>query len=179
MAEAMLPAELAEVTDPLDADDELLTADELARLDLFEELKKQPSFARFPGTTVLRKCRKGRVLVRQGDAGATAYSILTTEDVIELREQQLESVEKLQAARAAGDAASGIHLYYESLSDRDLSKRHASLTEELQQLRDKAAALQTAGTPPAKRHVATAHLIIGGDAEPKRGLLHRLLHRGR
>ena len=178
MAEAMLPAELAEVTDPLDADDELLTADELAQLDLFEELKKQPSFARFPGTTVLRKCRKGRVLVRQGDAGATAYSILTTEDVIELREQQLESVEKLQAVRAAGDDASGLHLYYESLSDRELKKRQSSLTEELKELREKAAALQSANTPPGERHVATAHLLLGGDDEPKRGLLHRLLHRG-
>jgi Fe-S-cluster-containing dehydrogenase component/CRP-like cAMP-binding protein len=178
MAEAMLPAELAEVTDPLEADDELLTADELAQLDLFEELKKQPSFARFPGTTVLRKCRKGRVLVRQGDAGATAYSILTTEDVIELREQQLESIEKLQAARAAGGGATGIHLYYESLSDRDLKKRHSSLADELKELREKAATLQAAKTQPAERHVATAHLLLGGDDEPKRGLLHRLLHRG-
>jgi len=178
MAEAMLPAELAEVTDPLDADDELLTADELAQLDLFEELKKQPSFARFPGTTVLRKCRKGRVLVRQGDAGATAYSILTTEDVIELREQQLESVEKLQAARAAGEDTSGIHLYFESLSDRELKKRRTSLTDELKVLREKATALQAAGTVPGERHVATAHLLLGGDDEPKRGLLHRLLHRG-
>jgi Fe-S-cluster-containing dehydrogenase component len=178
MAEAMLPAELAEVTDPLDADDELLTADELARLDLFEKLKRQPSFARFPGTTVLRKCRKGRVLVRQGDAGATAYSILTTEDVVELREQQLESVEKLQAARSSGGDSSGIHLYYESLSDRELARLHGSLTEELAKLREKAAALQVSQTPPGKRHVATAHLLIGGDDEPKRGLLHRLLHRG-
>ncbi len=149
MAEAMLPAELSEVTDPLDADDELLTADELAQLDLFEELKKQPSFARFPGTTVLRKCRKGRVLVRQGDAGATAYSILTTEDVIELREQQLESVEKLQAARAAGGDTTGLHLYYESLSDRELKKRQSSLTEELKELREKARALQAAKTAAA------------------------------
>ena len=66
MAEAMLPAELAEVTDTLQIQDELLTADELAELSLLEELKKTPSFARFPGTTVLRKCEKGRVLVRQG-----------------------------------------------------------------------------------------------------------------
>ncbi len=179
MAEAMLPAELAEVTDPLEADDELLTADELARLDLFEELKRQPSFARFPGTTVLRKCRKGRVLVRQGDAGATAYSILTTEDVIELREQQLESIEKLQSARASGGDSGGIHLYYESLSDRELAKLHSSLTEELGKLREKAAALHAAKTLPAQRHVATAHLLIGGEDEPKRGLLHRLLHRGK
>ncbi|MBI1314577.1 cyclic nucleotide-binding domain-containing protein [bacterium] len=178
MAEAMLPAELAEVTDPLDADDELLTADELARLDLFEALKKQPSFARFPGTTVLRKCRKGRVLVRQGDAGATAYSILTTEDVIELREQQLESVEQLQAARSAGSETGNLHLYYQSLSDRELKKLHARLSEELDQLRAKAAGFQAGKTPPAERHVATAHLVIGGEDEPKRGLLHRLLHRG-
>ncbi|MHC4875598.1 MAG: cyclic nucleotide-binding domain-containing protein [Planctomycetota bacterium] len=178
MAEAMLPAELAEVTDPLDAEDELLTADELAQLDLFEALKKQPSFARFPGTTVLRKCRKGRVLVRQGDAGATAYSILTTEDVIELREQQLESVEQLQAKRAAGEDTSGLHLYYESLSDRELKKLQSRLNDELGELRKKAADLQAAKTAPNERHVATAHLVLGGDDEPKRGLLHRLLHRG-
>lgn len=179
MAEAMLPAELADVTDPLEAEDELLTADELAQLDLFSELKRQPSFARFPGTTVLRKCHQGRVLVRQGDAGATAYSILTTEDVIELREQQLASVTKLQEARSAGEETSGIHLYYESLTDRQLTRLRDRLAEEISQLREKANAYQASGRAPGDRHVATAHLIIGGEDEPRRGLLHRLLHRGK
>ena len=111
MALAMLPAELAEVTDPLQPEDELLIADELAELSIFEEVKKTPSFQRFPGTTVLRKCQKCRALIRQGDAGATAFSILSTEDVIELRENQIKSLEAAIEAKEA-KTGNGPHMYY-------------------------------------------------------------------
>lgn len=176
MAEAMLPAELAEVTDPLEPDDELLTADELASLSLFEELKKQPSFARFPGTSVLRKCEKGRTLVRQGDAGATAFSILTTEDVIQLRENQLASIAGIIEARDAGKETDGLHLYLEDRSPRDLKKLRTKIDGELKKLRGRLTQLQDAQTPPDRRHVASAHLLLGSDPGKRRGLLHRLFH---
>jgi Fe-S-cluster-containing dehydrogenase component/CRP-like cAMP-binding protein len=170
MAEAMLPAELAEVTDPLQPDDELLTAEELAELSIFEELKKTPSFQRFPGTSVLRKCRKGRALVRQGDSGATAFSILTTEDVIELRENQVKS---LQAAIEAKETktGNGPHIYYAGDSVGDLKKLLQSHSREIANLKQK---LLQAAKLPNERHVATAHLLLSTDSGFRPGLLHRL-----
>lgn len=170
MAEAMLPAELAEVTDPLQADDELLTAGELAELSLFEELKKTPSFQRFPGTTVLRKCPKGRVLVRQGDSGATAFSILSTEDVIELRENQVKSLQEAIEAKGAG-TGDGPHVYYASASVGELKKILQQHEKELVELRQK---LKQTDKPPEERHVVTAHLLLSQDSGFRPGLLHRL-----
>lgn len=172
MAEAMLPVELEEVTDPLEEGDELLTADELASLSLFEDLKKTPSFARFPGTTVLRKCRTGRALVRQGEGGATAYSILTSEDVLELRESQLASIEAAIRAKEAGQEVE--HMYYKLESPKSLKATALRFTDEIASLRERVASLHAAGTEPEQRHVATAHLIINFDRGRKPGLLHRL-----
>mgnify|MGYP005715980963 CR=1 FL=1 len=137
MAEAMLPVELEEVTDPLEGGDELLTANELASLSLFEDLKKTPSFARFPGTTVLRKCKKGRALVRQGEGGATAYSILTTEDVLELREGQLASIKATLQAREAGEEPE--HIYYASEETSSLKAMAKGFEEEIATLRERVA----------------------------------------
>lgn len=172
MAEAMLPVELEEVTDPLEEGDELLTASELASLSLFEELKKTPSFARFPGTTVLRKCRKGRVLVRQGEGGATAYSILSSEDVLELRESQLTSIQAALEAIAAGRKVD--HSYYGQQSLESLQTLAASHEAEIEKLRERIAGYQSSGIGPEERHVATAHLIINFDDGRRPGLLHRL-----
>lgn len=170
MAEAMLPAELAEVTDPLQSEDELLTAGELAELSLFEELKKTPSFQRFPGTTVLRKCPKGRVLVRQGDSGATAFSILSTEDVIELRENQVKSLQEAIEAKEAG-TGDGSHVYYASASVSELKATLKQHEQELVALRQK---LEQTDKPPQERHVVTAHLLLSQDSGFRPGLLHRL-----
>ena len=97
-----IPAEFEQVAAPVGPDDELLTGSELGMLSIFESLKKAPSFEKFPGSTLLRKCQPGRVLCEQGAAGATAFSILTTRDVIKLREQQLKNIRDELAARADG-----------------------------------------------------------------------------
>lgn len=170
MALAMLPAELAEVTDPLQAEDELLVADELAELSIFEDLKKTPSFQRFPGTTILRRCHKGRVLVRQGDAGATAYSILTKEDVIELRDNQIKSLQAAIEEKAAG-TGDGPHMHYASESVDDLKQLLSQHKQEVEALRKK---LAETAAPPEERHVVTAHLLLSQDSGFKPGLLHRL-----
>jgi Fe-S-cluster-containing hydrogenase component 2/CRP-like cAMP-binding protein len=170
MALAMLPAELAEVTDPLLDEDEVLIADELAELSIFEQVKKTPSFQRFPGTTVLRKCLKGRALVRQGDSGATAFSILSTEDVIELRENQVKSLDAAIAAKEArtGD---GSHMYYAAESVAELRKILEEHQQEIASLKQK---LSETTAPPEERHVATAYLLLSQDSGFKPGLLHRL-----
>lgn len=174
MAEAMLPAELAEVTDPLLDNDELLSAEELASLTLFSELKKLPSFQRFPGTTVLRKCTKGRVLVRQGQAGATAFSILTTEDVIRLRELQLKALRRITAALEEDREASLDHVEFSNVPLMDLLKREMAYIRELDELKQQSESFRTEGVAANQRHVASAVLLIGAKEEYKPGLLHRL-----
>ncbi len=157
MADAMLPAELAAVTKPLNEDDQLLAADELALLSLFDELKKAPNFERFPGTTVLRRCRKGRVLVSQGEAGATAYTILTTEDVIEIRELQLSKVTKSLAVA----------------DDKELRKQQRDIEAELVTLRASRDAFAASKTPPNQRPAASAVLLLNDNKVAKKGLFNR------
>ena len=106
MADAMLPAELEEVTAQPVSGDEVLTAAELASLSIFDEIKKAPNFARFRGTTFLRKCASGRAVVRQGQGGSSAFSILTSEDVLGLRESQLKSIQETREAQKAGEEGS-------------------------------------------------------------------------
>ena len=73
------------------AGDEVLTPTQLEKLSLFAQLGKKPSFAKLPGTTVLRRFRKGDVIVRQGAAGWTAFYILKGEDVLQLRRAAIGS----------------------------------------------------------------------------------------
>ncbi len=162
MADAMLPAELAAVTHPLEPEDTLLSADELALLSVFDELKKAPSFERFPGTTVLRRCKKGRVLVRQGEAGATAYTILTTEDVIKLRELQLASVQKALA----------------SADDKTLRGVEREIEAELVTLKQERDSFQSQGLAPNQRQVASAILLLGDQKVQKKGFFGSLFGGG-
>jgi CRP-like cAMP-binding protein/Fe-S-cluster-containing hydrogenase component 2 len=69
--------------------DEKLPGDLLAKLELFSALKKPPSFDKFPNSVVLRHYRPGDVICRQGDAGASAYYILTSADLLALRRAQV------------------------------------------------------------------------------------------
>lgn len=172
MADAMLPVALAEVTDPLHTGDEMLTADELKQLSIFDGLKKGLSFDRFPGTTILRRCEKGRVLVRQGAAGATAYTILTTQDVIKVRESQLGAVKKLVTAKES-NAPAEAHQYFNDLSLADLKQKQRDIETELVSLKKRQADFDAANTPPNKRPVASAHLLLGGADNKPKGLLHR------
>ncbi|HUG92701.1 MAG TPA: 4Fe-4S dicluster domain-containing protein [Planctomycetaceae bacterium] len=182
---AMLPAELADVAGDLQPDDELLTADELQSLSLFESLKKGPSFARFPGTTLLRRCPRGRVMCQQGEAGATAFYILTTDDVVRLREKQLAGLRETIAGRAAGRPEEDLHQYFGMLTDRELRSREFEIEKELEQWKRRSESLpagEGSETAP-ERQVATAHLLVDLDANrPRRGLLHRFadaIRRGR
>ena len=172
MADAMLPAELEEVTAQPVSGDEVLTAAELASLSIFDEIKKAPNFARFPGTTFLRKCASGRALVRQGQGGSTAFSILTSEDVLGLRESQLKSIQETREAQKAGEE--GSHEFYRQQSAESLDSLAAKLSEEVSELREKVARYKSDGIQPEERRVATAHLVVNLDARRKPGLLHRM-----
>jgi hypothetical protein len=63
---------------------------------VFAELKKPPKIDRFPGTLVLRRYRAGEPICEQNQSGWTAFCILTTEDVLALRQEQLGAAEGRQ-----------------------------------------------------------------------------------
>src|SRR5215470_16882085 len=61
------------------------------QLSLFAGLKKPPDLDKFPGTLVIRRLRRKEELFRQGEPGWTAFYLLTLEDVLTIRQLQLES----------------------------------------------------------------------------------------
>src|SRR5437867_4087494 len=68
-----------------------LAPEQFLKIGLFAQLKQKPSLDRFPGTVILRRYQKGEVVCRQGEAGWTAFYILTTEDELALQQIRLES----------------------------------------------------------------------------------------
>lgn len=142
-----------EVDLPPRAGDEHLPAAQLEQLELFRTLKKAPSFDKFPGSSVLRRYRRGEVICRQGEAGASAFYILSTDDLLRLREMQLAAAEEPSLrSRLEGEIAR---------LRNDLSERDAT-------------------EPSNPRQCATAYLFLASErrAEP-RGLLSRLWGGGR
>ncbi len=168
-----LPAEFENVAAAAGPEDELLTADELAVLSIFESLKRVPSFEKFPGSTLLRKCRRGRVLVEQGEAGATAFTILTSRDVVKLREAQVQAIRDTLATKSAGQSREVQHQYFAALSDSELRQREHEYATEIDQLRPQAEVLDRPenrdNTSLRKR--ATAHLLVDLEKQPSRGSL--------
>src|SRR5438477_4171402 len=80
MAKQLMPrAEL----EPRDSDVKL-TDEQFLKIALFARLKRKPSLDKFPGAMVLRRYRKGEAIFRQGEAGWTAFYILTSEDLLEV-----------------------------------------------------------------------------------------------
>lgn len=67
-----------------------LTLRQYLRLSLFAQLKKPPSLEKFPGAIVVRRYRKGEELFRQGEAGWTAFYILSLQDVLTMQTMRLE-----------------------------------------------------------------------------------------
>ncbi len=166
-----LPAEFENVAAAAGPEDELLTADELAVLSIFESLKKAPSFEKFPGSTLLRKCRRGRVLVEQGEAGATAFTILTTRDVIRLREVQVQAIRDTLAVKSAGRSREVQHQYFAALSDSELRQREREYATEIDQLRPQAEELERPENRDnaSLRQRATAHLLVDLQGQTSRG----------
>ncbi len=66
--------------EPRDGDVDL-SAEQLGRLSLFAGLKGKTDLEKFPGTLRVRHYRSGDAICRQGEAGWTAFYILTAADV--------------------------------------------------------------------------------------------------
>jgi Fe-S-cluster-containing hydrogenase component 2/CRP-like cAMP-binding protein len=129
--------------------DVVIPVERYVDLSLFALLKSKPTLERFPGAFALRRFRKGEVICRQGEAGWTAFYLLTAEDVLALTQ--------IQAAEA-----------------RDERKRR-QLEEEVTAQQKRLAALQGKEATDPGRAAATVHLAI---ARPRKsgaqGVLARL-----
>lgn len=90
------------------------TEDLLAALGVFASLKKTPTFAKFPGTSVLRHYQPDEVICRQGEAGGTAFYLLTRADVAALSQR---CAEKLQEGQ--NQALRDFHRLLQSVSNGD------------------------------------------------------------
>ncbi len=126
----------------------------LFKISLFSQLKRKPSLDKFPGTLVLRHYCKGDVVCRQGEAGWTAFYILTTEDVCELIQAQAELATPDQKP-----------------AWQQMLRPHAW----------NLAQLKAGGNEAELRRAATAHLLMAGSSAPAEppGLLQRLTQRWR
>src|SRR5262249_52880743 len=71
-----------------------LSPKQYMKLSLFAPLKKAPTLEKFPGALVVRRYRRGEELFRQGEAGWTAFYILTINDVLQMQQMRLETTTK-------------------------------------------------------------------------------------
>lgn len=91
-----MPPELDSKLDDREGDEPLSPA-ELEKLQLFAQMKRRPNFGSKADSIILRRYRAvdpdDAVICRQGEAGFTAYYVLTTEDLLELRRGQLAAAQ--------------------------------------------------------------------------------------
>jgi Fe-S-cluster-containing hydrogenase component 2/CRP-like cAMP-binding protein len=78
----------------------------MLQLSLFAQLKRKPTLDKFPGALVVRRFRKDEIVFRQGEAGWTAFYILTTEDALAIKEHRLKTATR-DADRARREREAG------------------------------------------------------------------------
>ena len=118
-----------------------LTEELLAVLGVFASLKKTPAFAKFPGTCVLRPYRPGEVICRQGEAGGTAFYLLTAADIAALSRQIAEK------PAAPGESIGDIPRLLQRLSGRRST--------------------ETPAAQPRGARLATARLLVDTARQPR------------
>jgi CRP-like cAMP-binding protein/Fe-S-cluster-containing hydrogenase component 2 len=99
------------------AGDVPLAPDRLQRLSLFTSLRRPPSLDRFPGAVVLRRFHAGEVICRQGEAGWTAFYLLTSEDELDVLRARLSATTGQAAKRALVQEIVRCHRRLEALRD--------------------------------------------------------------
>ncbi|MCA9265062.1 MAG: hypothetical protein KDA60_14480, partial [Planctomycetales bacterium] len=147
--------------------DERLDQESLAVMPFSQRLKRPPSVSKFPGALVLRRFAANSTICVQGDAGNTAFYILTTEDLLALR--QFQQTRLQQGATAATTRA----------KDKRPTKL-ASLNAEIDACHQRLEQLTTgsAGEPNPARRAATARLAVATrTARGGRGVVARILSR--
>ena len=79
--------------------DVLLSLEQLAVLSVFASAKKAPSFAKFPGSYVLRHFEAREAICHQGQPGQSAYYMLSADDLAALSGSSAEGVADLAAVQ--------------------------------------------------------------------------------
>ncbi|MGV2333464.1 MAG UNVERIFIED_CONTAM: hypothetical protein LVR18_04815 [Planctomycetaceae bacterium] len=180
-----IPIDIREVAEAPEPCDELLGVYELQefrRVSPFSGMKPGPE--NFPGAMILRRCRRGRVLCHQGDAGGTAFQILTREDALNVLQALRRAVDAeskaIAEAISAGPSSEWSPEFLAELREREQLegpnriRRGQQLDREIQQLgvqREKAIA---GGGPASAREVAQARILTASDRPTRRGLWSRL-----
>lgn len=146
---------------PLQEGDERLTPDQLGRLEIFRSVQQPPDFKEHRDATVLRRYQKGDVVCRQGETGQTAFYILRSEDVLALKNRQLDDV------RYEHNRTDNKHNLHEQIQE---------IKNEISIFKSRVADMPSKDDDPSSsRQAASAHLLTGQSkqARPK-GALGRL-----
>jgi CRP-like cAMP-binding protein/Fe-S-cluster-containing hydrogenase component 2 len=106
------------------ASDVELSAEQMGKLSLFAGLKGKTDLEKFPGTLRVRHYFSGDAICRQGEAGWTAFYILTGEDVQNVIEPQLVAAPRKGMPPPLPGAAGG-PVYRRSISDLVLLPENA------------------------------------------------------
>jgi len=144
--------------------DEYLGIEALGLISLFASERTQGAVEQSPGTVVLRRYRSGETIVRQGDAGWTAFYILSAAEVVAVRESQLAEVEERRRTLGPDEADEG----------PDLDALREELERELAIWRQRAEA--SAAAENGRRQVATVLIELNLVPKARRsGFLERLV----
>ena len=182
MALTNIPIDINEVADELESGDILFSIYDLQELKAvapFDGMKPGPE--NFPGSMILRRCTKGRVLCRQSEAGATAFQILTREDAVKVLRAMLRALAAEESAfdEALKETSSDLQTQVGQLQRRRDALRRGnigrrqSLEREVERLTQilKASDNEPGDSP---REVVHARLFVSSGNQRK-GLLHRLM----
>jgi Fe-S-cluster-containing dehydrogenase component/CRP-like cAMP-binding protein len=175
---------------PREPGDEYLTADELKKsISLFKDLVKPPSFEKYPGTVLLRRCSPGRILCRQGEPGSSAFYILKREDVIAICQRRAESIEAVLAERERPAGVGGddlamapqketekLHPYLSQRTTEELRDLQRTIDQELNRPQTPNGEADATGDAAERAPVAFAQLFTAFDDDRvPSGLLGRFL----
>ena len=182
MALTNIPIDINEVADELESGDILFSIYDLQELKAvapFDGMKPGPE--NFPGSMILRRCTKGRVLCRQSEAGATAFQILTREDAVKVLRAMLRALAAEESAfdEALKETSSDLQTQVGQLQRRRDALRRGnigrrqSLEREVERLTQilKASDNEPGDSP---REVVHARLFVSS-GNKRKGLLHRLM----
>lgn len=121
--------------------DRSLSPNELKNLQLFAGLKRAPSFEKYPSATILRQYQKGETICLQGDAGASAFYILSAQDLLQLKQLQVATLVATPAAeKLAAEIADLTQLVGQRETDTDSTRRQVATAHLMVDLTQQASA---------------------------------------
>ncbi len=184
VASLHFPVNFSEVAAELADNDEIPDVYQLLDLRQISPFSgMKPSAEKFPGAMILRRCTKGRTLFCQGDAGQTAFLILTlTEALAVLRalhqgalpRQDVMTLLPTSGPLQKSHDARGTKLPRSSGQNNQHSSLQ-SLESEIERLETRIAQ-RAAESTDSLRPIAEARLLTAPDSSGRRkGLLHRLV----